>query len=127
MEPIRRKIWLVVLLLVAAIAISGVIYSRGGFSVAEREEQEVLTDIYPIEPDEFAGNNIEGATMFKTHCVSCHAMEKIIAGPALLGVANRVPSKAFIEDILLHPKDAVKKYSYAAALSKHYGDGAHIS
>jgi len=127
MEPIRRKIWLVVVLLIAAIVVSGLIYSKGGFGVVERKEQAVLIDIDPIQPDEFAGNNIEGMKLFKTHCTSCHAMEKILTGPALMGIAERAPSKAFIEDILINPKDAVKKYSYATALSKSYGDGAHIS
>ena len=54
-------------------------------------------------------------------------MEKELTGPALIGIADRVPNKAFIADILLRPREALQKYSYAAALSNKYGFGAHMS
>lgn len=41
-----------------------------------------------------AGNYDKGEALFKANCASCHNMEKKLSGPALIGVADRVPAPA---------------------------------
>ncbi|HMH22129.1 MAG TPA: c-type cytochrome [Puia sp.] len=47
----------------------------------------------------FTGNRLyaqDGKTLFQTNCASCHNPFKIVVGPALKGVTERVPDKALL-------------------------------
>ncbi len=54
-------------------------------------------------------------------------MEKDLTGPALMGMQDRAPYKNFIEDLLLHPKETLKKSQYAQRLVEKYPYGPHMS
>ena len=126
MQAIRRKIWWVIILLIAAMAVSTVIYSNGGFSLTGYDAPGFCGTQNPSEP-RLTGSASEGKVLFQANCACCHSMDKILTGPALTGSVDRAPSKSFIEDILLHPKETVRKYPYAKTLSKKYGDDMHMS
>ena len=38
----------------------------------------------------------KGKTLFKANCASCHAVNKVVAGPALAGVEKRWPNKKLL-------------------------------
>jgi len=45
-----------------------------------------------------AGDAAKGKTLFQSNCASCHSPFKIITGPALKGVTERVPDKKLLHD-----------------------------
>ncbi len=77
--------------------------------------------------DNLTGSNLEGGKLFRQNCLTCHTMDKELTGPALYGAFDRAPSKTFIQELLLKPKQTVRKYSYAAALAKKYRHKMHYS
>src|ERR1700761_1689746 len=40
----------------------------------------------------------DGKTLFQTNCAQCHNPIKVITGPALKGVTQRVPDKKLLHD-----------------------------
>ena len=118
MQAIRRKIWLVVVLLIAAIAVSVVIYLNGGFSIAEYQAGYCGTIDGPTE--HLNDTAKQGKLLFQANCASCHAMNKDLTGPALAGVMERLPSKQLMQDILWYPDKTFKKNKYARAVYTKY-------
>ncbi|HWB26636.1 MAG TPA: cytochrome c [Chitinophagaceae bacterium] len=118
------------MLLLTAIGITTVIYLRGGFgifsagNVTAKNGYVAIIDYPKAKP---ASSKQAGEELFKANCTSCHAMETEVAGPALLGVLERVPSDTFIEGLLLNPVQAIKNDPYANALYKRYGKMPHPS
>jgi len=84
MQPIRRKIKLVVSLLAAAIAISTVIYVRGGFNFARQAEE--LTPHILLK--NFTGDANAGKILFQDNCATCHSFDKEAAGPLCWELEN---------------------------------------
>jgi len=120
MRSIRRKIWLVIMLLFAAMAVSTVIYSRGGFTLGDNEEGSIGYCGTVSFADTLTGNNIKGYEVFKANCAPCHNMEKEATGPALMGAASRAPSKNFIKALLLNPDKTLSASAYGRKLRKTY-------
>jgi len=118
MEAVRRKIWLVVFLLAVAIAVSTVIYSNGGFSIAEYQVGYCGTIDGP--PEHLNDTARQGKLLFQANCASCHTMDKELTGPALAGVMERLPSKQLMQDILWYPDRTFKKNKYARGVYKKY-------
>jgi len=115
---------MIVVLLVAAIAVSAAIYVRGGFSLGYDETLGGCGTVnLPAITNKVTQN---GEVLFKANCTSCHAMDKKLVGPALMGMQDRLPYKNFIEDLLLRPKQTLRRNKYAMELSKEYGDEGHI-
>lgn len=120
MRRIRRKIWLVIMLLVAAMAVSTVIYSRGGFAFGDNEEGPTGICGTVSIADTLTGNNAKGYEVFKANCASCHNMEKEATGPALMGAASRAPYRGFIKALLLNPDKTLSASEYGRQLRKKY-------
>jgi hypothetical protein len=124
MQPIRRKVKLVIFLLVAAIAVSTLIYARGGFAFGTApEEKEILIDGGGF----YYGDNIAGRKPFQQYCATCHSMEKEAVGPALMGVGERIDSDTLIKTLLLYPKKAIKSSPYLKDLYYKYDRSLHPS
>jgi len=124
MQAIRRKITLVIALLAAAIAVSYLIYTRGGFAFgAPPAEKEIPTDRGRF----YYADNIAGKKIYQQHCATCHSMEKDAIGPALMGVGDRITSDTLIMTFLLTPPKAVKSSSYLQRLYYRYNEQPHPS
>lgn len=120
MQPIRRKIKLVVFLLAAAIAISTIIYVRGGFNFARQAEE-----LTPRISKNFTGDSNTGKILFQDNCATCHSFDKEAAGPALLGVGERILSDSLMRNLLLYPKKAIEESSYLQVQYEKYGNTLH--
>ena len=46
--------------------------------------------------------------LFKANCASCHHLDKILVGPALRGVINRLPSEQWFDTYITHPDSLIK-------------------
>lgn len=67
------------------------------------------------------GNAVNGKTLFQQNCASCHAMEKELVGPALMGAVDRWPDKAELHKWIQHwPGVMAEKYPYAVSLVDKY-------
>jgi cytochrome c2 len=63
----------------------------------------------------------EGKTLFSTNCTSCHAVNKIILGPALAGVTDRVPDRKLLHEWIKDNEKVLKsKNPYFTQLYKDY-------
>lgn len=120
MQNIRRKIRLVITLLLAAMAVSTVIWLRGGFAIGDSSKDGIAFCGTVSVADRVTGNNIKGYEVFKANCASCHSMEKEATGPALMGAADRQPYKGFIKQLLIDPKKALTSCNYGQALYIKY-------
>jgi cytochrome c2 len=64
----------------------------------------------------------DGKVIFGANCASCHAMDKKVTGPALVGVLDRWGgNKAKIKDWIKNPAKHSATNPYAANLIKEYG------
>ncbi len=67
------------------------------------------------------GNAANGKTLFQANCTSCHAMEKEILGPALMGAVERWPDKKMLHNWIQHnPGVIAAKYPYAMGVVEKY-------
>ncbi|HEU4469475.1 MAG TPA: cytochrome c [Flavisolibacter sp.] len=77
----------------------------------------------PLSPDSQPSYLDRGKLSFLSNCASCHALDKVLTGPALLGVEQRGPWRdrkellAFTRD----PAGYIKRSTYACQLQKQYG------
>ena len=126
MRAIRRKIYFVIVMLVAAVVVSAAIYLRGGFAVAKREDIGYCGTVDPSPTPIYNPVALNGENLFKANCTSCHMMDKILTGPALRGIRDRMPDKLF-EEFLLYPKKAVSTSIYLKNLCAQYDNMPHIS
>jgi len=117
MQPIRKKIKLAIILLIAAIAVSTVIYNRGGFAFGTKPPAPA-----PILIDAditFTGSNTNGSKVFQNNCATCHSMVIDGTGPAIIGVWSRAP-KNFVQSLLLNPDKTLSSSEYGQSLFKVY-------
>lgn len=120
MRRIRIKIWVVIVLLVAAMVVSTAIYSNGGFSFGEKPKDEIDYCGTVSFADTLKGNNLKGYEVFKANCAACHDMVKEATGPALTGAADRQPYKGFIKLLLVEPEKALTSCNYGQSLYNRY-------
>jgi len=120
MQNIRGKIWLVITLLLAAMAVSTVIWLRGGFSVGGSSKDAIAYCGTISFADTLKGNSLKGYQVFKANCAACHMMEKEATGPALMGAADWQPYKGFMKQLLIDPKKALTSCNYGQALYIKY-------
>jgi hypothetical protein len=68
--------------------------------------------------------NAQGEQLFKQNCASCHAIDKVITGPALGGVLNRGPwasDKNKLYEWVHNPSGFMSKDDYTKGLKATYG------
>lgn len=74
-------------------------------------------------PDTMASSS-EGGQIFRANCATCHALDKVLSGPALRGVMERGPwkenEKNFVKWVR-NPAAFVPTTSYTLELQKQYG------
>ena len=49
----------------------------------------------------------EGETLFKQNCAACHFIDRDINGPALSGILDRAPNKAWVRDFIRNPQGMI--------------------
>src|SRR3569833_1640208 len=118
MQANRKKIRLVVVLLVAAIAVKVVFYLKRNKSITGFQPGYCGTIDGPKE--HLNDTAKQGKLLFQANCASCHTMNKDLTGPALAGVMERLPSKQLMQDILWYPDKTFKKNKYARAVYTKY-------
>jgi mono/diheme cytochrome c family protein len=72
----------------------------------------------------YIANAQNGQQLFKQNCASCHAIDKVITGPALAGVLNRGPwaeDKKNLYAWIHDPAGFMAKDPYTQGLKKTYG------
>lgn len=69
----------------------------------------------------FASFAQDGHALFSANCASCHAVNKVLTGPALAGVEDRWPSRAKIHDWVHNPPGFMKTDPYTSGLHKQFG------
>jgi cytochrome c551/c552 len=66
----------------------------------------------------------DGAALFKANCGSCHALDKVLSGPALRGVTSRGPWGEDINEMhkwVRNPAAYIPTTQYTRDLQKQYG------
>lgn len=67
-------------------------------------------------PQTVHGNNATGKEIFETNCKQCHALDKVVVGPALTGITQR-REKAWIYDFIHNSQNVIKSGDpYAVSL-----------
>lgn len=67
-------------------------------------------------PEAAHGHNETGKEIFDANCRQCHALDKVIVGPALAGITKR-REKAWIHDFIHNSQKVIKSGdSYAVSL-----------
>jgi cytochrome c2 len=64
--------------------------------------------------------NINGETLFKANCASCHKPAENYVGPALKGVASRWESKELLYDFVRNSQEVIGRNAYAKKLFEEY-------
>lgn len=57
-----------------------------------------LLTIFSLPKAVFAQDVSAGKTLFQGNCASCHAVNKVVTGPALAGVQDRVPDEKLLHE-----------------------------
>ncbi len=104
MGAIRLKIYIAIALLLMAMGVATVIYSRGGSSFTS-EKEFAYCGTSSIEP---IITNFSGQRLYSSYYASCHAITKDLTGPALAGFQSRLSDKYFYL-LIQNPKKAYKK------------------
>ncbi|AEW03191.1 hypothetical protein A4D02_04075 [Niastella koreensis] len=69
------------------------------------------------------GNGPDGKALFQNNCASCHAVFKDLTGPALSGVAERIPDKKLLHKWVHNPAGVLKSGNvYFNTLIKRFGN-----
>ena len=63
----------------------------------------------------------DGKALFSANCASCHAINKRLTGPALMGVEERWPDKKELFAFIRNPSLVIKRNAYAKKLKDVYG------
>jgi len=102
--------------------VSAIIYLRGGFSIAAKDESQAFCG---TTAEEAVIANNRGKELFSANCASCHSVSKELTGPALAGFEKRLPvTQLYL--FIQHSKKAYRKSKYLARLKKEY-DIEHFS
>ena len=64
--------------------------------------------------------NINGETLFKANCASCHKPNEKYVGPALQGVATRWESKELLYAFVRNSQEIISRNAYAKKLYDEY-------
>src|SRR4051812_43921519 len=89
-----------------------------------KDNPEVIDVSIPKdEKSDRALQNTQGFKLFQQNCATCHAINKIITGPALNGVLERGPweHRANIYKWIHNPGAFIPTYPYTKELQKVYG------
>lgn len=70
------------------------------------QTQEVLID--NSSSQKTVANNSNGKALFQTNCASCHSIKKVLTGPALAGVLQRIPDRKIIYKWVHNPPAVLK-------------------
>lgn len=54
--------------------------------------------VFSLQNTSFAQDAAAGKALFQSQCASCHAIHKVVTGPALAGIEQRVPDKKLLYD-----------------------------
>lgn len=65
-------------------------------SIKSDSPEKDIADITTVSYRTLSANAIKGKKLFKENCASCHALDKYITGPGLVGVETRWPSKKLL-------------------------------
>ena len=67
--------------------------------------------------------SLPGKSIFQTHCQTCHALDKVMTGPALRGVETRGPwtNRKILLQWVKNPAATINKFTYTKNLMKEYG------
>ncbi len=123
MQAIRTKIFIVIILLIAAMLVSAAIYTRGGFSLTSQEDQQGFCGTVSNAP---LITNTHGRDLFLANCASCHSIHKDMTGPALAGYEKHFPVK-LLYLFLRQPQKAYKKSKYLQHLKEQYDQTEHFA
>ena len=86
---------------------------------ANIDAENTSTNAKPIDPQVS-----KGGELFKANCGSCHALDKVLSGPALRGVLNRGPwidSKENFMKWVRNPAAFIQTNEYTRDLQKQFG------
>ena len=63
---------------------------------------------------------VNGETLFKAHCASCHKPNEKYVGPALQGVTTRWESKELLNAFVRNSQEVISRNAYAKKLYNEY-------
>ncbi|QNE39935.1 cytochrome c [Hymenobacter sp. NBH84] len=119
---------------VVACAIGTVFLSAGGL-LHEPEEVEMVevgqyevtntlaaqeVELPALVPEEIA-RYTAGDALFKGNCAQCHAVNEVVVGPALAGIAKRRPEKWIVRWVQNSSKIIASGDEYGVKLYEQYG------
>jgi cytochrome c2 len=77
----------------------------------------------PFSKPYVRGNGPDGKALFQNNCASCHSVFKDMTGPALGGVAERIPDKKLLHKWVHNPAGVLRSGNvYFNTLKKRFGN-----
>lgn len=70
--------------------------------------------------ENYVAVNINGETLFKSNCASCHKPNQKYVGPALQGVAARWESRELLYAFVRNSQEIISRNTYAKKLYDEY-------
>jgi cytochrome c2 len=77
----------------------------------------------PVKQQQSPTTSSKGAKLFKATCANCHALDKVLSGPALRGVTKRGPwaeNKANFKKWVRNPAAFIPTNQYTIELQKQF-------
>jgi mono/diheme cytochrome c family protein len=89
----------------------------------EKDGKIDWVDPEPIEPHPIDEELVTGKTIFQNNCASCHALDKVLIGPALRGVEDRGPwhCSHLLNEFTRNTIAFIPRTEYTRDLQKQYG------
>lgn len=109
------------LLLVALAAVAVAVQKLSSVELVA-QKPTVIDYVEKPEPRTVVAN-APGKKLFSANCAACHALDKVLTGPALRGVNERGPWTERKNAIawVKNPAATVRKFSYAKELVNQFG------
>lgn len=115
-----------------AASVMGIIWACGGSAEKEvsssanaisNEQTEPVTEETSPADNQNVGTSLAetGKSVFEKKCISCHAVNQKVIGPALAGVTQR-RSTEWIKKMITHPEQMLQEDETARALLKEYNN-----
>jgi len=118
MGQVRHIIYACLILIVSIIVITFLT------KVSETTLKNEQTAVIDFEPSKIENKSSYGNQLFKTNCATCHAMDKVLSGPALRGVTGRGPwaeDKGNLKKWIKNPAKFISTNQYIKNLQIEYG------
>lgn len=94
---------------------------------ASEKEAIGVCGTVPDSPDYSLPDSPEALALFKSNCARCHSLNfhQNSTGPALAGLADRVPNRSWVYEFLRNPEEMLLGDEYALMLYEEYGRIPH--